>query len=106
VQHTDPLRIRVAPRGNGYVAESRSPEITALGSTPEEAAENARSMALALYDDARPTTMLLRICEPGRETIVMQPANRVVAAICIAEELSLQSTTTTVRLDDLRHSGK
>jgi hypothetical protein len=70
----DPLRLDVVPRGKGYVAESRIPAITALGNSPEEAAENARLMAVAHFaKDPRPITMIVRISQPGLHTIVMQP---------------------------------
>jgi len=70
----DTLRLDVTPRGKGYVAESRRPELTALGSSPEAAAENARLMAIALFATAtRPTTLIVRLNEPEVCTIVMQP---------------------------------
>jgi hypothetical protein len=42
------LCLTVVPRGTRFVAKSASPALTALGSTTEEAAENARLMALKL----------------------------------------------------------
>lgn len=72
----DQLRLNVTPHANGYVAESRAPQLTAIGASPQEAAENARLMALAAFGKSGgPTTLIVRINEPGRRTIVMQPAN-------------------------------
>lgn len=73
----DPLRIVVALRGKSYVAESREPAITALGSSAVEATENARLAALALFAKrSRPTMLLVRLSEPGSCTIVMQPIEK------------------------------
>jgi hypothetical protein len=70
----DPLRLVVTPRGKGYVAESQLPALTALGTSPEDAAENARLMAIAFFAKGpRPVTMIVRLSEPGINTIIMQP---------------------------------
>jgi hypothetical protein len=70
----NPVRLAVIQRGKGYIAQSSEPEITALGKTPQDAAENARRMAASLLGkDARAMTLLLRVDEPGVSTIVMQP---------------------------------
>lgn len=69
------VRIHVTRLGRGYIAESRMPEIIAMGPTAEEAAENARRQALELlgaYDQKRAHTMIVRLTEPGRESIAMQ----------------------------------
>jgi hypothetical protein len=69
----DSLYLVVTPRGKGYVAESRALEITALGSSTEEAAENARLMAIALFAKGpRPSSLIVRFDEPGLHTILMQ----------------------------------
>ena len=71
------LRLIVTPHGKGYLAVSREPNITALGSSPVEAAENGRLAALALVAKAlRPTQLLVRVNEPGLCTIVMQPIDK------------------------------
>ncbi len=71
-----PLRIRVAPLGKGYLAESRMPQITAMGASAEEAAENARLMAVDVFNAftnaSYPSTLIVRIDEPGRNVIAMQ----------------------------------
>jgi hypothetical protein len=73
----DTLRLDVTPRGKGYVAESHRPELAALGSSPEDAVENARLMAIELFARApRPTTLIVRLNEPGVCTIVMQPVEK------------------------------
>jgi len=46
----DPLHIRVTPLGHGYVAECQTPRITACGSSPHEAAENARRTAVEVFE--------------------------------------------------------
>jgi hypothetical protein len=70
----DQLRLLVTPRGKGYIAESRDPAVTALGSSAEEATENARRAALSLFSKGpRPTMLIVRLSEPGLRTIVMQP---------------------------------
>jgi hypothetical protein len=70
------LRMRVMPFGRGYLAESQVPAVTAFGSSAEEAAENGRRMALALWDcsnsSSRASTLIVRIDEPGRSAIAMQ----------------------------------
>jgi hypothetical protein len=71
------LRLVVTPRGKGYVAVSRDPALTAVGSSAVEAAENARVTALALFAKAsRPNKMLVRINQPGVCTIAMQPIEK------------------------------
>jgi hypothetical protein len=73
----DTLRLDVTPRGKGYVAKSSCPELTALGSSPEDAAENARLMAIVLFATAPgPATLIVRLEEPGVCTIVMQPVEK------------------------------
>jgi hypothetical protein len=70
----NPVRLAVVVRGKGYIAQSSEPEITALGKTAQDAAENARRMAESvLGKDAHRMTLLLRVDEPGVSTIVMQP---------------------------------
>jgi hypothetical protein len=70
----NPVRLAVVVRGKGYIAQSSEPEITALGNTAQDAAENGRQMAASvLGNDARRMTLLLRIDQPGVSTIVMQP---------------------------------
>jgi hypothetical protein len=73
----DPLRLVVIPRGKGFAAESRDPAVTALGSSAEEATENARLAALALFAKGlRPNMLIVRLNEPGLCTIVMQPLEK------------------------------
>lgn len=76
----NPLRIHVVPLGRGYLAESDAPVVTAMGSSAEEAAENGRLMAMALFEaygaGSHPVTLIVRIDEPGRSGIAMQPMNR------------------------------
>ncbi len=70
----DPLRIHVTQLGNGYIAESQM-DIAAVGATAEEAVENARRMALDLFDAfsaPHPATLIVRIEEPHQESIAMQ----------------------------------
>jgi hypothetical protein len=74
----DPFRLVVTPRGKSFVAESREPAVTALGSSAVEAAENARLAALAFFAKRpRPTVLIVRLSEPGLSTIVMQPLREV-----------------------------
>jgi hypothetical protein len=73
----DPLRLVVMPRGKRFVAESHDPAVTALGSSAEEAAENARLAALARLEKGRlPKMLIVRLNEPGVCTIVMQPLQK------------------------------
>jgi hypothetical protein len=83
----DPLYLVVTPCGKGYVAESRVPDITALGASPQVAAENARLAVIAhLAMDARPFALILRVNEPGLRTIVMQPIDECISLTPIAEK--------------------
>jgi hypothetical protein len=71
----DSLRLTVTPTSNGnrFVAESTSPALTALGSSPERATESLRLMAIAhLGSGPRPTMLIARINQPRLCTIVMQ----------------------------------
>jgi hypothetical protein len=87
MQHMDTLRLNVRQRGKGYVAQSATPETTAMGSSPEEAAERARLMALAHFGkSSRPTMLIVYLDEPGTRTIVMQPIDRAFALVAVAEE--------------------
>jgi hypothetical protein len=93
------IRIRVAPLGNGYIAEGGAPFVTAAGSSAEEAAENARRAALesleTLGTHKRPSTLIVSIEEPvevrsrcSRSTKPSRsptPANRMDRAISIAQ---------------------
>jgi hypothetical protein len=73
----DLFRVTVTPRGNGYIAQSKIPKLTALGASAEEAAENARVMALErLGADERPPMLLVRVHDVRCRTIVMQPIDR------------------------------
>jgi hypothetical protein len=70
-----PVRVHVISLGNGYLAESQEPLLTAAGTSAEEAAENARVMALdfaALAGQRYANTLIVRIDEPGRCVIAMQ----------------------------------
>ena len=75
-----PLRIHVSPLGRGYVAESRVPHITAMGASAEEAAENGRLMALAVFEALgkaiHPSTLIVRIQEQGGQSVAMQAFDR------------------------------
>jgi len=76
----DLFRVDVTPRGKGYFAKSTHPQIGAVGASPVEAAENARLMARATFaNKAGPAMLLVRIHEPGLETIVMQPIDEIVS---------------------------
>jgi hypothetical protein len=82
----NPLRLTVASRGKGYVAYSDLAEITAMGSTPTEAAENARLTATsAIPAPSRPTMLLVNVDEPGVSTIVLQPLDEPVSLDAFAE---------------------
>ncbi|HEY8297422.1 MAG TPA: hypothetical protein VIG32_05320 [Candidatus Baltobacteraceae bacterium] len=68
------MRIHVTRLGNGYIAESQM-DIAAVGATAEEAVENARRMAIDLFDSFStpyPATLIVRIEEPHRDSIAMQ----------------------------------
>jgi hypothetical protein len=70
-----PVRVHVRALGRGYLAESQAPTITAAGSSAEEAAENARLMALdvaTLAGQPSANTLMVRIDEPDRCVITMQ----------------------------------
>ncbi len=71
-----PLRIRVTPLGEGYLAESRAPLVRATGASPDEAAEKVRLMATEALDafDCReyPSTLIVRIDERNHCAIAMQ----------------------------------
>jgi hypothetical protein len=83
----DALYLVVTPRGKGYVAESRALEITALGSSKEEAAENARLTAIALLaKGTRPASLIVHFNEPGLHTILMQPTGERVSLAPLAEK--------------------
>jgi hypothetical protein len=94
----NPLRLIVTPRGNGYVAKAMEPTITALGTSPEQAVENARLMAIAMGNgEGRASMLLVRIDEPRRSTIVMQPLGKTFSLKAIDGEVSwryLASVTT------------
>jgi hypothetical protein len=76
----DPLRVSVTRRGTGYIAASLVPEVMAVGSTADQAAENVRRTALKLFDKhARPTAMIVRFDEPGRSIITVQPLEKPVS---------------------------
>lgn len=67
----------VAPRGTGFVATSRLPEITALGSSAVVAAENGILAARALLGTlAILPTVVIRVDTPGRNSIIMQPIDK------------------------------
>jgi len=76
----DPFRVRVTPLGKGYMAESRDPVVTAMGASAEEAAENARLMAMdllkAFASRSYPSTLIVRIDEPGHSAIAMQSMDK------------------------------
>ena len=73
----DSLCLTVVPYGKRFVAKSTSPALTALGPSPEEATENARLMAIALFATGpRPTMLIARINQPGLCTIIMQPLEK------------------------------
>ena len=87
----DPLRIHVMPLGRGYLAESRIPAVTALGASAEEAAENGRLMAIAVFDAfgsrAHPSTLIVRIDEQGRSAIAMQSIDKPFSLASAGKEL-------------------
>lgn len=70
----DLVRIHVTPLGRGYIAESRLPDITAIGATAQEAAENARLQALEMLEplDSGKSMLIVRVSDDGRESIAMQ----------------------------------
>jgi hypothetical protein len=103
----DQLRLDVIQRGKGYVAESRAPEITAVGASPEEAAENARLMAMALFTkDQRPTTLLVRVCEPGLCTIIMQPLERAFSLAVVGEKPAWRYMASVSNVDPMLQAAK
>ena len=74
------LRIHVTSRDGAFVANTAEPGILAAGKTPEEAAENARLVALQKLDKSvAPAILIVRVDEPGRSMFAMQPANRPVS---------------------------
>jgi hypothetical protein len=76
----DTLRLDVSLRGKDYVAESHAPALSALGPSAEEAAENGRLMAIALFAQGTRPAMLIVCCtQPGLSTIVMQPIGKCVS---------------------------
>jgi hypothetical protein len=82
----DTLRLNVSPRGKGYVAQSTAPAVTALGSSPEEAVESARLMALALFAKGpQPKMLIVYLDEPRIRTIVMQPMDKAFTLAALAE---------------------
>ncbi|HZT11619.1 MAG TPA: hypothetical protein VFA29_02380 [Candidatus Baltobacteraceae bacterium] len=70
----DLVRVHVTPLGLGYMAESRVPYITAMGTTAEEAAENARRQAVDMLraGDSNNGMLIVRVSDAGRESIAMQ----------------------------------
>jgi hypothetical protein len=81
------VRLDVCPRGKGYVAQSTAPNVTALGSSPEEAVESARLIALTLVaTGARPSMLLVYLEEPGIRTVIMQPMDKAFAFAVPADE--------------------
>lgn len=84
------LHVRVSQIGNGYLAESRIPPVTAAGSSVEEAAENARLMAIELFDmcktSSHPTTLIVRIDRPGRTAFAMQSMQKPFSLATLGEE--------------------
>lgn len=86
-----PLRIHVMPLGRGYLAESRVPAVTALGASAEEAAENGRLMAMAVFNAfrscAHPATLIVRIDERGRSAIAMQSIDKPFSLAAAGKEL-------------------
>jgi hypothetical protein len=75
-----PFRLTVKQRGKRFVASSDAHDITSVAQTPADAAECARKMALAACGkEGRNAVLLLRVDEPGKSTIVLQPLDRPVA---------------------------
>ena len=70
----DVVRIHVTHSGQGYLAESRNPDIRAVGTSAEEAAENARLQAMEMLrpNDSSRRMLIVRVTETGRESIAMQ----------------------------------
>jgi hypothetical protein len=69
---------------NRFVAESTSPAFTALGSSPEEATETLRLIAIAkIGSGAKPDMLIARINEPGLCTIIMQPMGKAFTTECV-----------------------
>lgn len=70
----DLVRVHVTPLGLGYRAESRIPDITAMGTTAEEAAENARCQAVQMLraGESDNGMLIVRVSDAGRESIAMQ----------------------------------
>ncbi len=84
----DSLQITVVPHGERFVAKSRSPVLTALGSTPQEATETARVMAIALLgSEPRPATLLARIDQPGLCTLVIQALEKPFTTASMVEKV-------------------
>ena len=75
-----PIRVLVRQIGKGYIAESRAPQVLAVGMSAEEAAENARLMAVDVLRDLlhepAPSTLIVRIEDGVRSAIAMQPLQK------------------------------
>jgi hypothetical protein len=96
----DTFSLTVVRRGNRFVAKSTSPVLTALGSTSEKAAENARRMAIELLaPDSRPATMIVRITQPGLSTITMQPLASVFTVDRVGEKVGWRYTASVASPD-------
>jgi hypothetical protein len=99
----DPLRLHVTPRGSSFVAESRHPALTAVGPSPADAAENARLVALALFGTGlRPTTLIVRLDQPGMRTIIMQPIDEVFQVLAPAADSGWRYIASVSSSDDAR----
>jgi hypothetical protein len=80
------VRLSVNARGKHYVASSNVPEVTAIGTTPTEAAENGRKAAVAMLRAAgkslgRPTFLIVDVKDRAVSTIIMQPIDYAVSLV-------------------------
>jgi hypothetical protein len=102
----NPLRLIVTPCGNAYVAKAAEPTITAVGASPEQAVENARLAAVSIDDpDRRLSMLLVRIDEPRRSTIVMQPIGKMFSLAAIDGEVAWRYLATITTDDPSNRAG-
>jgi hypothetical protein len=77
---TQPFRVHIREVGNGYLAENDVLSISVGGSSPAEAAEKARSLAVQLLAchlrEALPATFMARIDTVDYVAFVMRPFSK------------------------------
>lgn len=80
------VRLSVTACGKHYIAASAVPEVTAVGTTALEAAENGRKAALAMLRATirklgRPMFLIVDVKEPAVNTIIMQPIDFAISVV-------------------------